>query len=163
MQKGYKLNFEPVKVLSDSKVEQIHTASLDILDVVGFKYESKKALKLLEEHGCNVNYDTMIAKIPPSLVEWAIAKTPSSFYLRARDPEKSIRLGGNTMYFMNSAGARYVDIDTGIVTMPTLEQNNIGVTVSDYLESVNVYPSYTPYFELEGVPPVMSCTVSCAQ
>jgi len=163
MQKGYKLNFEPVKVLSSSQIEQIHTASLNVLEEVGFKYESQKALKLLEEHGCIVDYASMTAKIPPSLVQWAISKTPSSFYLKARDSEKSIRLGGNTMYFMNSAGARHVDIDTGIVTMPTLEQNNTGVMVSDYLDSVNVFPSYTPYFELEGVPPVMSCPVSCAQ
>jgi trimethylamine--corrinoid protein Co-methyltransferase len=64
---------------------------------------------------------------------------------------------------MNSAGARYVDIDTGMVTMPTIEQNNIGVLISDSLDSVNVFPSYTPYFEIEGIPPVMSCPVSCAQ
>jgi len=163
MQNGFKRKFEPLKILTDSQVEQIHTASLNVLDEVGFKYESNKVLKLLEEHGCRVDYKTMIAKIPPSLVEWAIAKTPSSFFLRARDPEKSIRLGGNTIYFMNSAGARYVDIDTGMVTMPTLEQNNIGVLISDSLDSVNVFPSYTPYFEIEGVPPVMSCPVSCAQ
>ncbi|MBN1298373.1 MAG: trimethylamine methyltransferase family protein [Actinobacteria bacterium] len=163
MQKGFKRNFEPVRVLSDSQIEQIHTATLNVLDVTGFKYESKKALKILEEHGCRINYDSMVAKIPPSLVEWAISKTPSSFYLKARDEQKSMRFGGNTMYFMNSAGARYVDIDTGIVTMPTLEQNNNAVIVSDYLDSVHVFPSYTPYFEMEGVPPVMSCPVSCAQ
>ncbi len=163
MQKGFKRTFEPIKVLTESQVEQIHTASLNVLDEVGFKYESKKALKVLAEHGAKIDYDTMIAKLPSSLVEWAIAKTPSSFYLKARDEQKSIRLGGNTMYFMNSAGARHVDIDTGIVTMPTLNQNNIGVLVSDNLDSMNVFPSYTPYFEIEGIPPVMSCTVSCAQ
>lgn len=163
MQNGFKRKFEPLKILTDSQIEQIHTDSLNVLDEVGFKYESKKALKLLEDHGCKVNYDTMIAKIPPSLVEWAIAKTPSSFMVKARDPEKSVRFGGNTMYFFNSAGARYVDIDTGIVSMPTLEQNNIAVLVSDDLDTVHAFPSYTPYFEIEGVPPVMSCPVSCAQ
>jgi trimethylamine--corrinoid protein Co-methyltransferase len=105
----------------------------------------------------------MIAKIPPSLVEWAIRKTPSSFMVKARDPEKSVRFGGNTVYFFNSAGARYVDIDTGKVTMPTLEQNNLGVLVSDALDTVHAFPSYTPYFEIADVPPVMSCPVSCAQ
>ena len=163
MQKGFKRKFEPLKILTDSQVEQIHTASLNVLEEVGFKFESEKALSLLEEHGCSVNFETMIARIPASLTEWAIANTPSSFYLKARDPEKSLRFGGNTLYFFNSAGARYVDIDTGTVTMPTLEQNNLGVIVSDALDSVNAFPSYTPYFEIEGVPPVMSCPVSCAQ
>jgi len=163
MQKGFKRNFEPIKILTESKVEQLHCATLNVLEEVGFKYESLKALKLLEEYGCNVNYESMIAKIPPSLVEWAIKKAPSSFMVKARDPEKSVRFGGNTLYFLNSAGARYVDIDTGIVTMPTLEQNNMAVLVSDALDTVHLFPSYTPYFEIEGVPPVMSCTVSCAQ
>jgi trimethylamine--corrinoid protein Co-methyltransferase len=163
MQRGFKRNFEPVRVLTESQIEQIHTATLNVLDEVGFKYESEKALKVLDEHGARVDYDTMTAKLPTSLVEWAIDKTPSSFYLKARDESKSVRFGGNTLYFFNSAGARHVDIDTGIVTMPTLEQNNIGVIVSDYLSSVNCFPSYTPYFEIEGVPPVMSCPVSCAQ
>ncbi|MHB8279336.1 MAG: trimethylamine methyltransferase family protein, partial [Candidatus Humimicrobiaceae bacterium] len=153
----------PIKILTESKVEQLHCATLNVLEEVGFKYESLKALKLLEEYGCNVNYESMIAKIPPSLVEWAINKAPSSFMVKARDPEKSVRFGGNTLYFLNSAGARYVDIDTGIVTMPTLEQNNMGVLVSDALDTVHLFPSYTPYFEIEGVPPVMSCPVSCAQ
>ncbi len=163
MQNGFKRKFEPIKILTDSQVEQIHLSTLGVLEEIGFKYESEKALKVLEEHGCIIDHDTMIAKIPPSLVEWAIAKTPSSFMVRARDKNKSVRFGGNSVYFLNSAGARYVDIDTGDVTMPTLEQNNLGVIVSDALDSVHAFPSYTPYFEIEGVPPVMSCPVSCAQ
>jgi len=162
MQKGFKRNFEPIRILRENQVEQIHQASLNVLSEVGFKFESDKALKLLEENGCKVDFNSKIAKIPSNLVEECIRKTPSSFTLRARDPKLSISVGGNTIYFMNSAGARYTDIDTGEVSMPTLEQNNIGVLVSDALDSVNVFPSYTPYFEIEGIPPVMSCPVSCA-
>jgi len=163
MQEGFKRRFEPIKILTDSQVEQIHASTCQVLEEVGFKFESDKALKLLEEHGCMIDYDQKMAKIPPSLVEESIRKTPSSFYLRARDPKRSIRLGGNTLYFFNSCGARYTDIDTGKVTMPTMEQNNTAVLVSDSLETAAAYPSYTPYFEIEGVPPVMSCPVSCAQ
>lgn len=163
MQKGFSRNFEPIKILTDSKVEQLHYSSLHVLDDIGFKYDSEKALKLLKEHGCRVDYETRIAKIPPSLVEWAIGKTPSSFMLRARDPEKSVRFGGNKLYFFYGAGARYSNIDTGEVSLPTIQQNNEGVIIGDALNSVHAYGSYTPYFEIEGVLPVMSCPVSCAQ
>ncbi|MEI7615840.1 MAG: trimethylamine methyltransferase family protein [Actinomycetota bacterium] len=162
MQKGFTRNFEPLRILRENQIEQIHKTSLDILKVIGFKFESDKALKILEENGCEVDYNTKIAKIPSNLVEECIRKTPSSFVLKARDPKLNISVGGNTIYFMNSAGARYADIDTGEVSLPTLEQNNIGVLVSDSLSSVHVFPSYTPYFEIMGVPPVMSCPVSCA-
>jgi len=163
MQKGFKRSFEPIKILSDSQVEQIHAATLHVLDDTGFKFDSDKALKVLDERGCRVNYDTRIVKIPPHIVEECISSAPSSFMVQARDKEKSVRFGANTLYFMNSAGARYSDVDTGKVSMPTMEQNNQAVIVSDALDTVNVFPSYTPYFELEGVPPVMSCPVSCAQ
>jgi len=163
MQKGFTRNFEPIKILTDSQVEQIHRSSLIVLEEVGFNYNSKKALKLLEKNGCKVDYEASVAKIPATLVEECIKRCPSNFFVRSRDPEKSVMFGANTLYFMNSAGARYSDIKTGIVTMPTMEQNNQAVIVSDALNSVHVFPSYTPYFEIEGVPPVMSCPVSCAQ
>ncbi len=154
MQKGFKRNFEPIRILNGSQVEQLHSSTLQVLDEIGFKYESGKALKVLEERGCIVDYDTKIARIPPDIVEWAIRKTPSSFMVRARDPEKSIRLGGNTVYFMNSAGARYADVDTGKVSMPTLKQNNEAVIVSDALDSplhelrIEAEESDTPKIEL---------------
>ena len=163
MQKGYKRKFEPIKVLTETQMDHIHSSTLQVLEEIGFKYESYKALKVLEEHDCNVNYDTKIVKIPPHIVEWAIRKTPSSFMVRARDSEKSIRLGGNTVYFMNSCGARYVEAETGVVSIPTLERNNEAVIVSDALDSVHCFPAYTPYFEISGIPLIMSCPVSCAQ
>ena len=64
MQKGFKRNFEPLKILTDSQVDQLHSSTLQVLDDIGFKYESDKALKVLEERGCIVDYDTKIAKIP---------------------------------------------------------------------------------------------------
>jgi len=163
MQKGFKRKFEPIKILNDSQVEQIHTVSLALLEETGFRFENEKGLKLLSENGCIVDYETKIAKIPGFLVEECIRRTPSSFILRARDPEKSMMFGGNTFYFMNSCGARYADVETGTVTMPTMKQNNDAIIVSDALDTVNFFCSYCPYFEIYEVPPVMSCPVSCAQ
>ncbi len=163
MQRGFKRKFEPVKILSDSQIEHIHTSAVSVLGKTGFRYDSDKALKLLEKNGCIIDYKTKRARIPAGLIEECIKRTPSTFSVRARDPEKSLQVGGNTLYFMNSMGARFSDIDTGLVSLPTMEQNNEAVLISDALDSVNLYASYTPYFEIEDVPPVMSCPVSCAQ
>ncbi|MCK5569753.1 MAG: trimethylamine methyltransferase family protein, partial [Spirochaetes bacterium] len=72
------------------------------------------------------------------------------------------RVGGNTVYFMSSAGARYTDVDTGEVRMATMEENDQGVLISDALDTIDIFPSYTPYFEVEGVEPVMLCPTSLA-
>jgi trimethylamine--corrinoid protein Co-methyltransferase len=162
MRRGFKRNYGPVKILTDSQVEALHTATLDVLEKTGIKFESERALKLLQQNGCSVDYEERIARIPSYLVEHCIRQTPSSFMVRARDPKNDLRIGGNTLYFMSSAGARYTDVATGEVRMATMEENDHAVLISDALDTIDFFPSYTPYFEIEKVPPVMLCPTSCA-
>ena len=162
MRHGFKRNFEPVRVLSDSQVEAIHTATLDVLEKTGVKFENDRALNLLKKNDCLVDTDEKIVRIPSHVVEECIRTTPSSFTVRARDPKDDIRIGGNTLYFMSSAGARYTDIETGVVRMATMKENDDAVLISDALETIDMFPSYTPYFEIEGVEPVMLCPTSLA-
>jgi len=162
MRKGFQRRFDPIKVMTDSQVEAIHRATLDVLERTGIRFESVPALNLLKQKGCMVDYDTRIARIPPSFVEECIRMTPSSFSLKARDPKNDLRIGGSTLYFMSSAGARYTDARTGEVRTATPEENDQAVLISDALDTVDVFPSYTPYFEIEGVEPVMLCPTSLA-
>jgi len=162
MRRGFRRNFEPVKILTESQIEAIHLASLDVLEKTGVKFESRRALELLEKNGCTVDYDEKIARFPSFLVEECIRKTPSSFMVKAREQKNDLRVGGNTLYFMSSAGARYTDVRTGEVRMATMEENDLAVLVSDALDTIDVFPSYTPYFEIEGVEPVMLCPTSLA-
>ena len=162
MRRGFRRNFDPIKILTDSQIEAIHRASLDVLEKTGVKFESERALRLLEKNGCMVDHDEKIARMPGSIVEECIRKTPSSFPVKARRQKNDVRVGGSTVYFMSSAGARYTDVDTGEVRMATMEENDQGVLISDALDTIDIFPSYTPYFEVEGVEPVMLCPTSLA-
>jgi trimethylamine--corrinoid protein Co-methyltransferase len=162
MRRGFRRNFEPVRILTDSQIEAIHTATLDVLEKTGIKFESERALKLLKKNGCIVDFDEKIARIPSYIVEECIRQTPSSFSIKAREPKNDVRIGGSTLYFMSSAGARYTDVATGEVRMATQEENDQAVLISDALETIDIFPSYTPYFEIENVPPVMLCPTSLA-
>jgi trimethylamine--corrinoid protein Co-methyltransferase len=162
MRKGFQRRFDPIKVMTDSQVEAIHRATLDVLERTGIKFESVKALNLLKQSGCMVDHETKIARIPPSLVEECIRMTPSSFAVKARDRKNDVQIGGNILYFWSSCGARYTDVRTGEVRMATQEENDQGVLISDALDTVDMFPSYTPYFEIEGVEPVMLCPTSLA-
>ena len=51
MRKGFQRNFDPIKVMTDSQVEAIHRATLDVLERTGIKFESVRALNLLEANG----------------------------------------------------------------------------------------------------------------
>jgi trimethylamine--corrinoid protein Co-methyltransferase len=157
------MRVKPVRVLSAAEVERVHRATLEVLAETGCKFESERALKLLKAHGCPVDFDARIARIPPDLVEWSISRCPSSFLVRSRNPKNNLLIGGNTLYFMSSLGARLSDLETGEVRVPTMEENNRAVLISDALDSIDLYSAYTPYFEIEGVEPVMLCCTSLAQ
>ncbi len=162
MRKGFIRKFEPVRVLSDSEVESIHQASLQILEETGCKFESIKALKLLQKNGCTIDFERNLAKIPSTLVEECVRRCPSSFLVKSRDPKDNLMIGANRLYFMSSLGARLSDEKTGNVRVPTLEENNEAVRISDALDSIDLYSGYTPYFEIEGVEPAMLCSTSLA-
>ncbi|MBN1298402.1 MAG: trimethylamine methyltransferase family protein [Actinobacteria bacterium] len=162
MRKGFTRNFEPLRILSDAQVETIHRRTLEVLAETGCKFESEKALNLLKKNGCRIDFEQRIAYFPPDLVENSIAMCPGSFLVRSREPKDNLLIGANTLYFMSSLGARLSDIETGEVRVPTMEENNRAVFISDALESIDLYSGYTPYFEIEGVEPVMLCSTSLA-
>lgn len=155
MRRGFRRNIDPVKVLTDSQIEAIHSSTLDVLEKTGVKFESDRALDVLEKAGCIVDREGRIARIPGYLVEECIRKTPSSFSLKARVPGDDLRIGGNTLYFMPAAGARFHDVETGELRSPTLKENDRDVLICDALETADFLGSYSPYFEISGVEPVM--------
>jgi trimethylamine--corrinoid protein Co-methyltransferase len=162
LRRGFTRKYEPVRVLSDAQVETIHKRTLEVMAEVGCKFESDRALRLLKENGCRVDFERRICYFPPYLVEESIKQCPSSFMVRSRDPKDNLLIGGNTLYFMSSLGARLSDIETGQVKVPTMEENNQAIFISDALESIDLYSGYTPYFEIKGVEPVMLCSTSLA-
>ena len=74
-----RLPIEPIRttyklrLLSDEQLDQLQDATLQILEDVGVKFPSEKALAILADHGANVDHDTQIVKIPRDLVRKAIA------------------------------------------------------------------------------------------
>ena len=89
-----------LKFLSDEQIYDIHIRTLDILEHVGVQVESEEALKLLHETGAAVDFKTKRVRIGPDLVGEAVRKTPSSFVLHARNPERSLRIENDRVYFM---------------------------------------------------------------
>lgn len=72
-------------LLTQEQVEQVHEASLEILQEVGLKVRHVEARELFKEHGCNVEEERV--KFPRAVVEKCRAMYPSSFTFHARDPK----------------------------------------------------------------------------
>jgi trimethylamine---corrinoid protein Co-methyltransferase len=103
---------DPIGILSQQEVERIHTASLDILADVGMTIAHQRSREILEEGGCEVDHEAERVKFPPDLVQWAIDQSPDCFPLRARNPELSLELGGDKVYFASFPGFKFIDLET---------------------------------------------------
>ena len=84
--------------LTEKDVKAIHAGSLKLLSETGFLIKSQKALDILESKGANVDHEKMLVKIPPAMVEDAIASAPSEVPLYGRDDENDLILGGQTVH-----------------------------------------------------------------
>ena len=162
MKKGFTRNFKPLEILTEEQIEAIHRGTLDVLENTGIRIEHERALKLFEKNDCKVDYDDMRVRMPSGLVEECLRKAPSSFHVKARDGKDDIRVGGNTVYFNTFAGQRIVDLDTWERRAATRQEKADAVTVLDALENIHLLGSYTPYFEVEGIPSPMAIPESVA-
>ncbi len=159
-QKGYSRKFSPLKILREEDVRALHRAVLDVLENTGIRFECQKALELFEAAGCKVNFKKMIVKFSPGLVEKSLKMVPSSFRMKSRDPKDDLIIGGDTLYFEGSVGQDFIDLDTLKRRPATLEENNDGVKVLDYLDNVHSLLSYCPYMNIKDIPPALLLTKS---
>jgi len=96
-----------LELLTQDDVEEIHLASVHVLEHVGVKVNHDRALKLLDNAGASVDYKGKIAKIPPYLVEDLVKYAPSEAFHAARDPKNDMRVGGKRVFF-GPSNAMYV-------------------------------------------------------
>jgi trimethylamine--corrinoid protein Co-methyltransferase len=156
MVKGYTRHFKPLDILSSEEVEAIHRGALDVLVTTGIRMEHERALKLMADHGCRVDFETRRARIPPGLVEECLRRVPSSYRMRARDPDQDLMVGGNTLYFMQGMGMRYVDLDTWETRPATVREHREAMIVADALDNLHMADAVFAYTERTGIPPAMT-------
>ncbi len=87
--------------------------SMRILEEAGVAFYDIEAEKRLRAAGVAVD-DDQVARFDRAMVEELIAKAPSSFELTARNPERSVIIGGDHIAFAPVAGPPFVhDLDGG--------------------------------------------------
>jgi trimethylamine--corrinoid protein Co-methyltransferase len=86
-----------MSVLSEEQIEQIHRATLEVLERTGVQVTHPRALDLL--HGAGARVDGDRVHIPAWMVEDAIRKAPSRVVLGNRDGERRVFLEGDKYWF----------------------------------------------------------------
>lgn len=82
-------------ILSDNQIEELHLATLQILERTGAAFECQEALDILGDAGVDVSNPDRV-KIPPYMVEQALRTTPKMVTLYTREGEPAIVLNGMT-------------------------------------------------------------------
>lgn len=103
------------RILSDDQLEELHLATLQILENTGVTFDCREALEILGEAGADVS-DPNRVKIPSRLVEQALRTAPKTITLYTRDGEPAIVLNGMTgSHFGSTPNPREIlDAYTGI-------------------------------------------------
>ena len=122
-----------LEVLSPSDLDQIHSASLRILEKAGVRIDSPEALSLLRQAGAGIEGSQV--RLPARLVENAIASAPGKVTLYARDPAKNLYLGEGSVHFSSGFGATWVrDLETGQVRSANLKDLAVFTRLADALD-----------------------------
>lgn len=124
-------------ILSPEDVQRIHTATLDIIENVGVRFPSRRALEIWQAHGAKVDHTTFIVKAPGYLIEEALKKAPPTYTLAARHPAQDLPLDGNHVYVgTDGCGVEVIDIHSGQKRTSRCQDVADIARIADYLEEV---------------------------
>jgi trimethylamine--corrinoid protein Co-methyltransferase len=99
--------WQPLEVLAPDELERLHDASMQILENTGVELLDAEALDLFAKAGAKVDKSTRRVKIDRGLLLETIATAPPSFTLHARNPGKTVVIGGNHIVFSPVGGQAY--------------------------------------------------------
>jgi trimethylamine--corrinoid protein Co-methyltransferase len=127
------LRFKPrLLVLSADQIEQIHLATLELLERTGIQTAHPRALEILDGAGARV--DGKRVRIPAWMVEDAIRQAPRRLVLGRRNGERSVFLEGDKVWFGPSVDCiDYLDPITDGRSRFTSDHCRITSTVADGL------------------------------
>jgi trimethylamine--corrinoid protein Co-methyltransferase len=131
------LSLQPILTRQD--IERIHEHSLDLLERVGIDYNTPRAIEILEQMGCLVDYNRTWASLPRDLVEWALQQAPRVVRLCARDPDRDVVLDGRRPHHTtDSQGTEAIDLETGERHTSGAEDLRRGLLFADALDQIEI-------------------------
>jgi trimethylamine--corrinoid protein Co-methyltransferase len=144
------------RVLSDRQIEALYRATLECLYRTGVNVLCAEARDLLRDAGAEV--DGARVRIPPHIIQDAVASSPRCFNIWGRDAKTTIQVAADRVYFGPGPTCTYfIDADT-------LERRKVvrgdpamvarvcdGLDNIDYVMSLglidDVHPTLSPVFE----------------
>jgi trimethylamine--corrinoid protein Co-methyltransferase len=135
------------KVMSESDIDAIHSASLRVLAETGIILNNLQAREILSAAGASIDNNRVL--LPPALVEEQVAKSTTKVSLRGRGGSTKT-LGDKSLNWHNLGGARDIyDAGSGTRHKAMLKDLQDCTRLLDALDGVT---TITPFFTPQDVP-----------
>jgi trimethylamine--corrinoid protein Co-methyltransferase len=132
---GYK-----IRILSDERLDQFQSATLEILEETGIHCPSDRALGIYAEHGAEVDFENRIVKLPADVVLEALSHAPRTYTMGARLEAFDLDLSKNALYeATDGTGTKTIDYVTRELRSSVKDDVAKSARVADYLSSVSFY------------------------
>jgi trimethylamine--corrinoid protein Co-methyltransferase len=93
-------------VLSEAQAERIHDTALTLLEEIGVRFSFEPALQRFRQAGLTIEGD--LVHLDRGFVAERLTEAPSMFTVHARNPERSIEIGGEHLALAPTGGAPFV-------------------------------------------------------
>jgi trimethylamine--corrinoid protein Co-methyltransferase len=117
----WKNRLQPYDILSPEDVEAIHSQAMTILEEIGIDFLHPRARDLLG--GAGMRIEDMRVRFDRGWVLEMAAKTPPTFEFQARNPQRTVTIGGDNVVNAPVYGPPFVT---------DLERGRRGATIEDF-------------------------------
>ncbi len=107
------------EILDEERLERLHEASMRILEETGIAFQDGEAIAIWREAGAAI--DGWRVRVPRELLLELVARAPAAFTVHARNPERSLEIGGARTVFFPTYGSPFVRMFDGERRYGTLE------------------------------------------
>ena len=129
-----------LEILTPQEVKRIHDATLWIIEKVGVRFPSKRALEIWAAHGAEVDGGKMVVRIKGELIEKALLTCPPVYSMAARDLQQDLPLDGNHVFLgTDGCGVEVIDIITGKRRISCLQDVRDISRIADATEEVGFH------------------------
>jgi trimethylamine--corrinoid protein Co-methyltransferase len=127
-------------ILTPLEIKKIQDATLWIIEKVGVRFPSKKALEIWAANGAEVAQEKMVVRARGELIEKALKSCPPVYSLAARDPQQDLPLDGNHVFVgTDGCGVEVIDIKTGERRVSCLQDVRDIARIADATEQVGFH------------------------
>ncbi len=130
-------NIDRIPFLDDENVRLIHDKSVELLSSTGYRFAgSDRALEIFKRNGFKTDGDVVF--FDEEKIGKAISTVPSSFRVRALNPENDFELGDGKFGFSNNAAPAFI-LDTDGTRREAVREDYIRfLKIAQQLDAINL-------------------------